>query len=165
MALYNELNRQVQSSDVQLLSGCELRDNPMANLLPEAPISQWASGFIQGYDWLADMWNDYVPEDLDEDFGSQMLVLSFFANTDIAKAFVEDSTKPDTTVESMSIFIHSVFIGAMKDFALLGYAIQQAILGENLSPAQPVRSEKIGRNAACPCGSGKKYKRCCSIAQ
>ena len=24
-----------------------------------------------------------------------------------------------------------------------------------------VRSTKPGRNAACPCGSGKKYKRCC----
>jgi preprotein translocase subunit SecA len=22
--------------------------------------------------------------------------------------------------------------------------------------------EKIGRNAPCPCGSGKKYKRCCA---
>jgi hypothetical protein len=28
--------------------------------------------------------------------------------------------------------------------------------------AQPVfRSPKIGRNDACPCGSGKKYKKCC----
>ncbi|MHB1000904.1 MAG: preprotein translocase subunit SecA [Armatimonadota bacterium] len=26
---------------------------------------------------------------------------------------------------------------------------------------QPVRSDKIGRNDPCPCGSGKKYKRCC----
>ena len=25
----------------------------------------------------------------------------------------------------------------------------------------PVRSEKIGRNDPCPCGSGKKYKKCC----
>ena len=25
----------------------------------------------------------------------------------------------------------------------------------------PVTSEKIGRNDPCPCGSGKKYKRCC----
>ncbi len=25
----------------------------------------------------------------------------------------------------------------------------------------PVRDEKPGRNAPCPCGSGKKYKRCC----
>lgn len=23
------------------------------------------------------------------------------------------------------------------------------------------RMSKVGRNEACPCGSGKKYKRCC----
>ncbi|NLK52309.1 MAG: preprotein translocase subunit SecA [Syntrophomonadaceae bacterium] len=29
-------------------------------------------------------------------------------------------------------------------------------------PRQPVRAEnKVGRNDPCPCGSGKKYKRCC----
>ena len=26
---------------------------------------------------------------------------------------------------------------------------------------QPKKSEKIGRNEPCPCGSGKKYKQCC----
>ena len=26
---------------------------------------------------------------------------------------------------------------------------------------QPMEHEKIGRNAPCPCGSGKKYKNCC----
>lgn len=34
----------------------------------------------------------------------------------------------------------------------------------NLLPfpsVQPLRSQKIGRNDPCPCGSGKKYKRCC----
>jgi len=25
----------------------------------------------------------------------------------------------------------------------------------------PIRSNKIPRNSSCPCGSGKKYKRCC----
>lgn len=25
----------------------------------------------------------------------------------------------------------------------------------------PIRSEKVGRNDPCPCGSGKKYKKCC----
>ncbi|WP_274522520.1 UPF0149 family protein [Halorhodospira halochloris] len=28
-------------------------------------------------------------------------------------------------------------------------------------PQQPARSNKVGRNEPCPCGSGKKYKRCC----
>ena len=26
---------------------------------------------------------------------------------------------------------------------------------------QPVKSQKVGRNEPCPCGSGKKYKQCC----
>jgi preprotein translocase subunit SecA len=35
--------------------------------------------------------------------------------------------------------------------------------GEPEGPPKPVRREgdKTGRNALCPCGSGKKYKRCC----
>lgn len=30
---------------------------------------------------------------------------------------------------------------------------------------QPVRSQKIGRNDLCPCGSGKKYKKCCGAEE
>ncbi|MBO5374542.1 MAG: SEC-C domain-containing protein, partial [Clostridia bacterium] len=34
------------------------------------------------------------------------------------------------------------------------------------APAQkPVRVEKVGRNDPCPCGSGKKYKKCCGASQ
>jgi hypothetical protein len=27
---------------------------------------------------------------------------------------------------------------------------------------QPIRREKHDRNKPCPCGSGKKYKKCCA---
>ena len=30
-----------------------------------------------------------------------------------------------------------------------------------LNPPHLIKSEKIGRNDPCPCGSGKKYKKCC----
>jgi SWIM/SEC-C metal-binding protein len=30
-----------------------------------------------------------------------------------------------------------------------------------LNPPQIVKSKKIGRNDPCPCGSGKKHKKCC----
>lgn len=29
------------------------------------------------------------------------------------------------------------------------------------SPGTPARAVKVGRNAPCPCGSGKKFKKCC----
>ena len=28
-------------------------------------------------------------------------------------------------------------------------------------PEATVRTVKVGRNAPCPCGSGKKFKKCC----
>ena len=34
-------------------------------------------------------------------------------------------------------------------------------LEKALNPPMPVKSEKIGRNDPCICGSGKKYKKCC----
>ncbi len=37
--------------------------------------------------------------------------------------------------------------------------------GDSASPAPIKRKEKkIGRNAPCPCGSGKKYKKCCGAS-
>ena len=33
-------------------------------------------------------------------------------------------------------------------------------LGRHLDPQNPETWGKVPRNAACPCGSGKKYKHC-----
>jgi hypothetical protein len=30
-----------------------------------------------------------------------------------------------------------------------------------VEPPRPAASARVGRNAACPCGSGKKFKKCC----
>ncbi len=39
------------------------------------------------------------------------------------------------------------------------------VSGDGSAPARrkPVTSKKVGRNNPCPCGSGKKYKKCCGI--
>ena len=44
-------------------------------------------------------------------------------------------------------------------FSVLQNAEQKGNYHYKASPV--VRSEKIGRNEPCPCGSGKKYKKCC----
>jgi preprotein translocase subunit SecA len=36
--------------------------------------------------------------------------------------------------------------------------------GSDSAPPKPVRNDgKVGRNDPCPCGSGKKYKKCCGL--
>ena len=38
---------------------------------------------------------------------------------------------------------------------------QVAMMPESIPGESTARSSKIGRNDPCPCGSGKKFKRCC----
>ena len=33
--------------------------------------------------------------------------------------------------------------------------------GESRSSQTITKGKKVGRNDSCPCGSGKKYKKCC----
>jgi hypothetical protein len=43
-----------------------------------------------------------------------------------------------------------------------GRRMLSALNGNNFAPTEPYKAPyKVGRNDPCPCGSGKKYKRCC----
>ena len=51
----------------------------------------------------------------------------------------------------------------MNDFGeALWAAYDLHAIGKSLGPrVPPAQSSKVGRNDLCPCGSGKKYKKCC----
>lgn len=157
MLLYNELNRQVQEADVALLPGCVFDQDKISNFGEHAPIGQWCRGFIAAQDWLQDMWDEYVPDALDEEYGAQLMMLSFFADKEVATEVYEESNKQHSFEEFVAMFQLN-FPVAMAGFANLGNSIQTA-----LQKPVPVRSEKIGRNEPCSCGSGKKYKKCCAL--
>ena len=37
---------------------------------------------------------------------------------------------------------------------------------DNTPPVDPIKADDTpGRNDPCPCGSGKKYKKCCALKQ
>ncbi|ARO25831.1 preprotein translocase subunit SecA [Rhizobium sp. S9] len=46
------------------------------------------------------------------------------------------------------------------DFAPIYQASEVIVSPENRNPDDPATWGKVGRNEACPCGSGKKYKHC-----
>lgn len=74
----------------------------------------------------------------------------------ISQALAEKSVRDRTDVLERAIDI----------YALLGNNHKVAQLKEEVQvldrhPTPPLRVIKVGRNAPCPCGSGKKYKKCC----
>ena len=50
---------------------------------------------------------------------------------------------------------------AVKAAANQERQMEQQRGGKRDGPAQPKKASRVGRNAPCPCGSGKKYKKCC----
>lgn len=49
------------------------------------------------------------------------------------------------------------------DLAMIDMKYSHLSKKEREAHIEPVRTEpKIGRNEPCPCGSGKKYKKCCN---
>jgi hypothetical protein len=42
-----------------------------------------------------------------------------------------------------------------------GTEINSQRIDETTVKALPAQSGKVGRNEPCPCGSGKKFKKCC----
>ncbi|MHB8534568.1 MAG: UPF0149 family protein [Sulfuricaulis sp.] len=165
MALYNHANSGVLEGNPALPPGCTARAEPMSNLEPDAPLSQWARGFGGGHDWLENVWDEYAPEELDEALGVDVLVLSFFASRNLAEAYRKEIKSRNISLEELAGELLKALPDAMQNYARIGRTLYEAVLSEpRIETRAPERHEKIGRNEPCPCGSGKKYKRCCGAA-
>ncbi len=164
MALYNDCVRERPKGTISLPPGCEVRLQPMDNLNVDAPLSQWAQGFGMGYDYLAEVWDAYTPEELDEELGALLMTLTFFSSPKLAKAYRKE-TKGKSTLAQLAASIMEVFPEAMGEYVHLGRSIYQARLEAGDLNHDPASRPKIGRNDPCPCGSGKKFKKCCDLTK
>jgi preprotein translocase subunit SecA len=61
--------------------------------------------------------------------------------------------RPSTTIDALEKEFHRKKQRELE-------AASRAGAGEASQPAQRRTGEKVGRNDPCPCGSGKKYKKC-----
>ncbi len=162
MALYNHINRGVVEGCPELPPGCALDDNGIANLDPDASVGEWARGFVEGHGYLEDLWSLCAPDVLAEELVVCLAVLGFFSSRKVADGYCKGFKPGEMTLEEMAQKMADVFPEAMKRYAHLGRSIHRALLEYRYESQQPVRSTKIGRNEPCPCGSGRKYKKCCA---
>ena len=166
MALYNEINTAVLERSNSLPAGCAFDKNISKNFEDDSSISQWSRGFAAGHDWLAEVWEEYLFNELDEECGAALMVLSFFGSKRLANAYYTDMRpgkrkRGDESFEGFAITMRRMFPDALASYAHIGRSIFEAVLEHSKGGGEPAVSEKIGRNEPCPCGSGKKYKTCC----
>ena len=133
IALYSRVDCAVMDRSDAMPSGCEFQNGIDANFNKEVAISQWLRGFILGHDWLADVWDECVPESLDGECGSSAMVLSFFSSRQLAKVYYAETTttprhrKPDKSFTEFAEVVQELFPAALSTCAHLGRTISEVM--------------------------------------
>lgn len=120
------------------------------------PGSLWASGFLDAVDQFAQDWPQ--PEESDDSPDAEvyrltlqlMLCLTLPPRDPVFQEFVASQWKgePPSRDEMLDETVYAV-----QDLRLYW-------LEHGPKPEQRIVGTKVGRNDPCPCGSGKKYKKC-----
>jgi uncharacterized protein len=102
----------------------------------------WAEGFAAGMTLSAAAWDSLIKNEKEGETALHILGLA-----------MDDGTRvPD---ETRAAIIEEI-PDTLREIASFWRAAPAS-----RSSKPPSRSRKIGRNEPCPCGSGKKYKKCC----
>lgn len=159
MRLYNDINADVLEERAALPPDCHTRPQALDNLEESAPLANWSRGFLLGHEWLEQLWEVELSQEMDEELGVVLMTLSFFSSRDLAEAFHRESAPRAESLEGFAESLLRVFLEALAEYAHFGRSILGGV-GATVART-PRRTAKVGRNDPCPCGSGKKAKRCC----
>lgn len=141
---YDDLYRIIDAAFEKLEAGEPTGYQPLFSRSGDKPhhdaVRAWVSGFAKAIELAPDAWLALAGDER-----TQVLLAPFVAFSgvvdDPALGAVED-------------------IDACRDEAALAIPRVVIALGK-LAQLSRRAHNKTGRNAPCPCGSGKKYKRCC----
>ena len=151
MGRYNEILRQVQDDTLDPIFWAD-RDGALI-------AADWAEGFLQAIMLRADAWKPLFKSKRDGQLLFPILALCGDENGDSLLGLTPG--EEDTVMEEAAEFIPTCVIAIAAYWRAKGPP-QVSMPFTAGSPQQPERaSTKVGRNDPCPCGSGKKFKKCC----
>jgi uncharacterized protein len=119
--------------------------------------ADWAAGFLLGASLRGEAWDERLEQ-------SEELVKDF---EDLHALLLEDDEEDEsgeTQIASDLNFRERMAI--LGEMPYLLHDMYQWRMQELAPPQQPVKREaKPDRNGPCPCGSGKKFKKCCGAPE
>jgi len=141
-------------------------------------LKHFSDGYLDGYDWVVELWDSVLDDEEDEGEGSEqsrliglltMLLLQCSIHPEkLTDSEADDEEIPDMIEKIIQESDLREFIGyAVSQIGAMGHQLAKSQLSgafsETVFPSQPIENENrhVGRNDPCPCGSGKKYKKCC----
>lgn len=124
------------------------------------PGNDWARGFFAGMEHHGPDWSDLVGDD--EQFAG-VLALFALAHEHDADPEARPYQEPISTERREQLLI-GLSAGVMRTYRYFEPHRKRAARGAKEQGTVRRAGPKPGRNTLCPCGSGKKYKKCCGSA-
>ena len=118
---------------------------------------EWIEGFAQGLELWPGDWDAGVPTDAVQAV-RHVIEMIMAPWADDATGQTDDDDDPSQPMELAAAGIGEI----LALWRNLGHAPVGLLTVEPPMAPTPARA---GRNDACPCGSGKKYKKCCGAPQ
>ena len=117
------------------------------------PGREWARGFMRGVDFARSGWNELFRSNEE----GQLITIPMVAG----EVDPEWPHEPITAEKSAEL-IGWMGAGLARSYRHFARQRREFAQPAGRSP-DPLRraTQKVGRNDPCPCGSGKKFKRCC----
>jgi uncharacterized protein len=153
MARYNEILRQVADDDLDPVFWAS-RDGTLI-------AADWAEGFLQAIMLRADAWERLFKSKRDGQLLVPILALCGNENGESLLGIPPD--EEDRVMEEAAEFIPACVV-AIDAYWRAKRARQVPTPISAAPPSQRAHVPKVGRNDPCPCGSGKKFKKCCGKA-
>ena len=116
--------------------------------------NEWAGGFMRGMNMRHDGWAELVN---DEEHGGWLIpMMMLYHEHDEDPEMRPELITPEKR-EDIITHMAAGLVGAYRYFR----AQRMTYVGNTTAPESRRTTSKVGRNDPCPCGSGKKYKKCC----
>lgn len=139
----------------------EGRYAPLMYTMPQEDESEfydaegWSEGFMLGVSLFQDVWQGVFDEH--PEWLAPMLLLGSEDGWKQLDALHSEGADPRPTIRAAYESISEMIEALYMHFLPQRDAAAQARVTATIRRA----GDKIGRNDPCPCGSGKKFKRCC----
>nr|WP_230409352.1 UPF0149 family protein [Zooshikella harenae] len=119
----------------------------------------WARGFLRGMYFCYSEWSDFINNDK---IGGAAVAIFMFANEHNPDPELRPFKEP-ITQEKREELLAMLSASVMKIYK--HFAEERRFNARLAKEVGTIRrdSPKVGRNDPCPCGSGKKYKKCCAL--
>jgi uncharacterized protein len=113
----------------------------------------WAYGFVEG---MRLCWNDWKPLLSTPQGQAWFRPIALLGEDDFSED-QDELTKTPAMRATLALQIPQAVLGMHAHWLPLRLAVHERMVTRSMQT-------KVGRNEPCPCGSGKKFKKCCGAA-